>query len=212
MVRWCTKTLQAAYTQAPPTPSLGTMHIEHRRLALASRWMATCPSSRTVSGTSPPPTCLLPVLANQMSCVLTRSCNRITGHDCYNDTQAATDVELAFSVGFNGIDTALGYGNQVGVGIGIKGYTRESVWVGTKIPSCHSGQTIAQCQEQTNKDFDTDLADLNVSCVAPHTLLHTAFLPSASAAAPHLLCICCCCPHCPHNLWCSTSPCHVLSS
>jgi len=136
-------------------------------------------------------TCLLPVLANQMSCVLTRSCNRIIGHDCYNDTQAATDVELAFSVGFNGIDTALGYGNQVGVGVGIKGYTRESVWVGTKIPSCHSGQTIAQCQEQTNKDFDTDLADLNVSCVAPRALLHTAFLPSASAAgAPHLH-LCC---------------------
>eukprot|EP00038_Savillea_parva_P010177 m.188432 g.188432 ORF g.188432 m.188432 type:complete len:340 (+) comp17413_c0_seq1:35-1054(+) len=85
------------------------------------------------------------------------------GHDCYNDTAAASDVRTAFALGFNGIDEALGYGNQVGVGEAIQDYDRKSVWLTSKVPPCSHTLTIAQCINKTQTDADTVLSQLNTS-------------------------------------------------
>lgn len=54
----------------------------------------------------------------------------------YNDSVAAAAVTAALQVGFRHIDTALGYGNQVGVGAALKQsqLQREEFFVTSKIP------------------------------------------------------------------------------
>jgi len=87
------------------------------------------------------------------------------GHDCYNDSAAAADVRLAFSVGFTGVDEALGYGNQVGVGQAFAEYDRKAVWMTSKVPGCHRTMTLDECASETAANFDTVLAQLNLSYV-----------------------------------------------
>lgn len=54
----------------------------------------------------------------------------LKGDDCYNSVRAAIDV------GYNHIDTAVGYGNETEVGKAIKdsGVDRDSIFLTTKIP------------------------------------------------------------------------------
>ena len=58
--------------------------------------------------------------------------------DCYDNASAAADVILAASVGITLIDTALGYGNQGGVGDAVRRFPggREHAVVQTKVPPC----------------------------------------------------------------------------
>ena len=58
----------------------------------------------------------------------------------YNDSVAEAAVQLAFSLGYRHVDTALGYGNQEGVGRGLaaavsaSGLSRSDYFVTSKIP------------------------------------------------------------------------------
>jgi diketogulonate reductase-like aldo/keto reductase len=65
----------------------------------------------------------------------------------YNTTTAQAASELALDLGYTHIDTALGYGNQVGVGNAIKnsGRARDSLFVTSKIPG---GLNFAEATRQ----------------------------------------------------------------
>ena len=54
----------------------------------------------------------------------------------YNNTRAGAAATLALSVGYTHIDTALGYGNQVGIAAALKASARprESYFITSKIP------------------------------------------------------------------------------
>ena len=58
--------------------------------------------------------------------------------DCYNNSMATEDVMMAFKAGFRAVDTASGYGNQVGVGQAMSEIQggRSCAFLETKIPPC----------------------------------------------------------------------------
>jgi hypothetical protein len=74
--------------------------------------------------------------------------------DCYNDGEAAADIALALANGFHGIDTALGYGNQRGVGAAVRSRPAGTVFVQTKIPGCGS-RNASECAAQEHCDRDS---------------------------------------------------------
>mmetsp|Transcript_25321 Transcript_25321/g.58841 ORF Transcript_25321/g.58841 Transcript_25321/m.58841 type:complete len:338 (-) Transcript_25321:226-1239(-) len=78
----------------------------------------------------------------------------------YNNTSVQTVIKDAFSVGFRAVDTALVYGNQIGVGMALQnsGLPREEYFVTSKIMG---GMTRAQ----TLAALDTCLRQLNMSYV-----------------------------------------------
>ena len=89
-------------------------------------------------------------------------------HDCYTNTTAASDISLALANGFSGIDTAIGYGSQQGVGAAVRSVAdRASVFLQTKVPGC----TGSDCAKRTEKSFYQDLAELGLPYV-DSVLLH----------------------------------------
>ena len=112
-------------------------------------------------------------------------------HDCYNDSSAAADIALAFSKGFAGIDTALGYGSQAGVGAAVRALpSRAAVFLQTKVPGCNGAP--ATCAAKTTADVEKDLQMLGLSYV-DSVLLHGPPGPhgaacQSAAVSPNSLC------------------------
>ena len=80
----------------------------------------------------------------------------------YNDTIAYESVCKAFSVGYTFVDTALGYGNQKGVGMAIKDCwkgSREDLFVMTKIPGGLSATEALAAHEQNLHELNLDYVD-----------------------------------------------------
>eukprot|EP00562_Extubocellulus_spinifer_P032168 CAMPEP_0178726782 /NCGR_PEP_ID=MMETSP0699-20121125/27503_1 /TAXON_ID=265572 /ORGANISM="Extubocellulus spinifer, Strain CCMP396" /LENGTH=347 /DNA_ID=CAMNT_0020378431 /DNA_START=226 /DNA_END=1272 /DNA_ORIENTATION=+ len=80
----------------------------------------------------------------------------------YNDTIAYESVCKAFKAGYTFVDTALGYGNQVGVGNAIKDCwkgSREELFVMTKIPGGLSASEALVAHEQNLHELDLTYVD-----------------------------------------------------
>ena len=77
--------------------------------------------------------------------------------------QARDAVHAALDFGYRHIDTAIGYGNHVPVGAGIRasGVPREAIFLTTKVPreNLHYADVIARC-EQSLKEIQVDYLDL----------------------------------------------------
>ena len=79
------------------------------------------------------------------------------------DQQAAEAVKTALSIGYRHIDTAQAYGNEAGVGEGIRrsGIPREEIFVTSKVAAEHkSYATAAQSIHQTLTTMGLDYVDL----------------------------------------------------
>merc|ERR1712048_523513 len=68
----------------------------------------------------------------------------------YDDSTAEAAVKLALQTGFNHIDTANDYNNQVGVGRALKGVDRSSYFLTTKVPP----GSYAATQKALQQDLD----------------------------------------------------------
>lgn len=80
-----------------------------------------------------------------------------------DDEEAATAVEQAVSAGYRLFDTAENYGNEAGVGEGIRrsGIERDQVFVTTKFnKKWHSVDGVRQAFEQSAKRLGVDYIDL----------------------------------------------------
>jgi len=93
----------------------------------------------------------------------------------YDDATVSDALVLAVDVGFTGVDTAYNYGNQRGVGDGLKRVNRSSVFVTTKTTDCeHHGITDAEsCARHTRSEVEADFSQLNVEHI-DLLLLHGA--------------------------------------
>jgi 2,5-diketo-D-gluconate reductase A len=91
--------------------------------------------------------------------------------DCYNDGEAAADIALALANGFHGIDTALGYGNQRGVGAAVRSRPAGTVFVQTKIPGCGS-RNASECAAQAEANIATDIRELGLEGPIDSVLIH----------------------------------------
>lgn len=91
--------------------------------------------------------------------------------DCYNDTAAAADIAMALANGFRGVDTALGYGNQRGVGLAVRSRPVGSVFVQTKIPGCGS-RSATECAAKASADIETDIQQLSLAGPVDSILIH----------------------------------------
>lgn len=121
----------------------------------------------------------------------------------YNDSVAEDAVVAAFNAGFQHIDTAYDYHNQVGVGKGLKrsGKARGSFFLTSKVPGCGSqnvsAKSVEQCKTETEDKLVIDLQQLNLTYI-DLVLVHfppcpgddgTAESPSNSSCyAPHSGC------------------------
>jgi 2,5-diketo-D-gluconate reductase A len=80
-----------------------------------------------------------------------------------NDAEAKDAVRNALDIGYRLIDTAENYGNETGVGEGIRasGVRREDVFITTKFNrQWHSVQGVRQACEASLKRLGTDIIDL----------------------------------------------------
>ena len=80
-----------------------------------------------------------------------------------NDEQAARAVEDALAVGYRHIDTAQAYGNERGVGEGLRasGIAREEVFVTTKVAAeCKTYESAAASIDESLAKLGLDFADL----------------------------------------------------
>ena len=70
-------------------------------------------------------------------------------------------VKVALKKGYRHIDTALAYGNEREVGLGIKdsGVPREEIWLTTKLDNTWH-HIVSKGIESSLKDLDTDYVDL----------------------------------------------------
>ena len=101
--------------------------------------------------------------------------------DCYNDTAATADLLLALRAGFAGVDTALGYGNQAGVGVAVRAWNAPPVWVQTKVPGCRGAtDTPASCANATQLALAKDVAELALGRPLDLVLVHSP--PRGSSA------------------------------
>ena len=67
---------------------------------------------------------------------------------------------MAAAAGFVGVDTALGYGNQVGVGEAVRQVGRGKVFVTTKVPPCKPQQgTAAECTYKHEHEHEHEHAN-----------------------------------------------------
>ncbi|MDU6443861.1 aldo/keto reductase [Streptococcus sp.] len=81
------------------------------------------------------------------------------------NSQAAKAVREAIKIGYRHIDTAEGYGNEVGVGEGIRtsGVSREELFVTTKLQAAYKTYDEAKAGiEQSLADLDIDYIDLMI--------------------------------------------------
>ena len=81
------------------------------------------------------------------------------------NSQAAKAVREAIKIGYRHIDTAEGYGNETGVGEGIRtsGVAREELFVTTKLQAAYKTYDEAKAGiEQSLADLDIDYIDLMI--------------------------------------------------
>merc|ERR1719498_1145721 len=93
----------------------------------------------------------------------------------YSSSTAEAAVKLALENGFNHIDTAYMYNNQVGVGKALKNFPRSSYYLTTKVEAQNSGDVYSA----TNKQLESDLTQLGLDYV-DMMLLHS---PARSCSA-----------------------------
>ena len=90
---------------------------------------------------------------------------------------AAQCVKTALELGYRHIDTAQAYGNEVGVGIGIKesGLKREDIYVTTKVLAEHKTYKKAKASiDKSLKDLGLDYIDLIlIHCPQPWILFRS---------------------------------------
>ncbi len=84
-----------------------------------------------------------------------------------DETQAAEMVERAIELGYRHLDSACDYGNEVGVGRGIKqaiqkgSARREDLWITSKLwNTYHRREHVGPACEQTLRDLGVDELDL----------------------------------------------------
>jgi len=103
----------------------------------------------------------------------------------YDSDTAEKAVEVALTAGFTMIDTADDYGNQQGVGEGLRlsGKRREDVFLETKVSGCGGDKKVLpfRCYQGTKSVLENNLQLLNVSYV-DLVILH---FPPASAILTH---------------------------
>ena len=80
----------------------------------------------------------------------------------YDGPTAEQVVKLALSLGYNHIDAANDYNNQVSVGAGLKGVPRSSYFLTTKIDSQQQSKTA---YDATMKDMELSLTQLDLDYV-----------------------------------------------
>ena len=102
----------------------------------------------------------------------------------YNVSEAELAVTNALKVGFTGLDNALDYHNQVGVGRAIRasGVARAQIFVETKIPGCanpleNTTRNPLTCYKDAKTNLESNLAELNLSYV-DLVILHFPPFPS----------------------------------
>lgn len=80
----------------------------------------------------------------------------------YNDSVAAAAIQLAFSVGYRHVDTALVYNNHKGVSLGLKnaGVPRDEFFVTTKIPGGLNSSATAAAADQSLSELGLSYVDL----------------------------------------------------
>jgi diketogulonate reductase-like aldo/keto reductase len=80
----------------------------------------------------------------------------------YNDTVAASAVEIAFNMGYRHVDTALIYQNQVGVGSALKklALPRSEYFVTSKIPGGLNASATEAALDQCLQQLGLDYVDL----------------------------------------------------
>jgi len=80
----------------------------------------------------------------------------------YNDSVSETAVTAALQVGFRHVDTALGYGNQVGVGAALKKSTlaRHEFFITSKIPGGLNASATEASLELALQQLGLDYVDL----------------------------------------------------
>jgi len=95
----------------------------------------------------------------------------VPGSDFVANTKIILDAKVAH------IDTAYQYGNQHGIGLGLKGYNRTSYFLTTKIPECgsndlkdtsHCGKQSTKLMEQNLQELDVEYVDLMLVHRPPH--------------------------------------------
>jgi len=73
----------------------------------------------------------------------------------YSSSTAESTVSLGLKLGFNHIDTANDYNNQVGVGKALAAYSRDSYFLTTKVPSAPSdSRSYAETVKYLQQDLD----------------------------------------------------------
>ena len=110
---------------------------------------------------------------------------------CYNNSLGEQVLTLALSTGFSGVDTARGYGNQIGVGAAVRASKQPgSVFVQTKIPGCKDSMSTQTCMKQTAADLQYDIDQLALGRPIDSVLLHSPPINSTKgdACAGPLLC------------------------
>lgn len=80
----------------------------------------------------------------------------------YNNSLAEDTVSTAFKMGYRHVDTALGYGNHMGVGeaLGKSGLQREEYFVTTKIPGGLNATGTLQAVTRSLRELGLDYVDL----------------------------------------------------
>ena len=114
-----------------------------------------------------------------------------TSEGVYSDDEAEALVHTAISAGLPAVDTALAYGNQAGVGRGLKGVPRGQIFVQTKVPGCvrYAGapgrpRELARaefCAADTRRNIETDLRLLGLTYI-DLVLLHAPPQPPANVS------------------------------
>eukprot|EP00466_Bigelowiella_natans_P012153 jgi/Bigna1/52343/estExt_Genewise1Plus.C_70108 len=98
----------------------------------------------------------------------------VPGSDFVANTKIILDAKVAH------IDTAYQYGNQHGIGLGLKGYNRTSYFLTTKIPECgsndlkdtsHCGKQSTKLMEQNLQELDVEYVDLMLVHRPPHGIV-----------------------------------------
>mmetsp|Transcript_39293 Transcript_39293/g.77290 ORF Transcript_39293/g.77290 Transcript_39293/m.77290 type:complete len:319 (+) Transcript_39293:30-986(+) len=102
------------------------------------------------------------------------------GTDSFNNTDVAIAIAAAVKAGFVAVDTAFNYGNQVGVGNGIREairqsggkIQRENLFLITKVPPCiHPAQPArnitdpSKCYQQTKDDVAANFNQLGLAYI-----------------------------------------------
>lgn len=107
-----------------------------------------------------------------------------TGVYQYNVSEAHASISAALKVGIRGIDTALDYWNQQGVGHAIResGVPRSEIFLQTKVPGCgNPGENTTRnpltCYSDTKKNLDRDLELLGMDYV-DSVIIHFPPFPS----------------------------------